>query len=81
MLAIVWTGCRAVGAFAFVPVMLGKSIRHVLIDTVGSFRAFVVAINVLCDDVSSYTFCFGVFFPVRTNDGIVVMYEAAAVGA
>ena len=59
--------------------MLGKSIRHVVVDTFGSFRIFIVASNVLCDDVSSVTFGFRDFFFIRTNDAIVVVYEVAAI--
>ncbi len=68
-----------VGAFGFVANVLVKGIRHVLVDTDGSFRVLIVPINVLCDDITEVTFCFGYFVPIRPNDGIVVVYEAAAV--
>ena len=68
-----------VGAFGFVASVLVKGIRYVLVDTDGSFWVFIVPINVLCDDITEVTFCFGYFVSIRPNDGIVVVNEAAAV--
>jgi hypothetical protein len=59
--------------------MFVKSIGNVLVDTLGSFRVFIVASYVLCQYVTSETFCFCNFVPIRTNDTVVVVYEAATI--
>jgi hypothetical protein len=60
--------------------MFCESISYVLVHTNGSFRVFIVAMDVLCDDVTPVTFCFCDSCPTRSNHRIVVVDEIAAVG-
>ncbi len=67
------------GLIGLIGRMLGESISNVLVNTNGSFRVFIVAINVLCYDVTPITFSLSYACPTRSNHGIVVVDEVAAV--
>jgi hypothetical protein len=55
-----WWSLRLSGLFGgligLIGRMLGESISNVLVNTNGSFRVFIVAMNVLCYDVTPYNF-------------------------
>ena len=59
------------GLIGLVGRMLGESINNVLVNTNGSFRVFIVTMNILCYDVTSITFRFSYFCSSRSNDRIV----------
>ena len=56
-----------------------ESISDILVNTNGSFRVFIVAMNVLCYDVTPITFSFSYACPTRSNHSIVVVHEVAAI--
>ena len=68
-----------VGAVGFIARMFFKSITNVLVDTLCSFRVFIVPIDVLGNDETQVTFSFCDFVPIWADDAIVRVDKAAAV--
>ena len=72
-------GSFLVGAVGFIARMFFQSLTYVLVDTLCSFRVFIVPIDVLGNDETQVTFCFCDFVPIRADYAIVRVDKAAAV--
>jgi hypothetical protein len=59
--------------------MFYEGVRNVLVNTNSSFRFFIIAVNVLRNNITFTTVCFSDFHASRSNDGVVVMYVVAAI--
>ena len=59
--------------------MLYEGVRNVLVYTDSSFRFFIIAVNVLRNNITFTTVCFRDFYASRANDGVVVMHVVAAI--
>ena len=59
--------------------MFGEGVGNVLVYTDSSFRVFIIAVNVLRNNITFTTVCFSDLYASRSSDGIVVMHVVAAI--
>ncbi len=59
--------------------MFCEGVRNVLVNTNSSFRFFIIAVNLLRNNITFTTVCFSDLYASRSNGGVVVMYVVAAI--
>jgi hypothetical protein len=72
-LGVAWdlAACLADETARYVACFESAAISNVLVNADGSFRVFIVTMNVLCYDETSITFGFSCFCSSRSNDRII----------